>query len=401
MPNDKGANRELYGDPETEFLPQNKEALFSAPGDFAENAMARLAEMPFMRDMAGRPAEEIYDTGVTRAADNLRFLVEETMWPDASQRAYGWYNTANRLGREMAERAGKDPRAGYGALAAMSPQTDWSINVERAARMMDMRGDDFAVDPAGFRRWAQERSEMRNPGAVYSLGEGALDRITRAPFDELSTDMERYARIVAADGSRNSPYVPTYLPDGSTTGPVQRITWGNSRDTNNALSIIDDPSVENIRRRLNSGGKVTSFYNDIAAPDSGLPNVTTDTHSAGALALYPAGASDNLAATFMGRGTGPGAGRSAPSGVLGLYPVSVDAHVEAARLLGVDRPSGVQSMTWEAVRDLWGGRKKTRALKDEVERIWGNARNMREAQKGILELLQAGRIDEVIEPPPF
>lgn len=389
-------NYSVFGDPDAQLILQSGDAMRLTPEGFAKN-MAQLTEAPFMSDMVGASPDAIYDTATRRGADNLKFIAEELMDPEAATRAIDWYPTAQRLGEEYAARIGQPAQAGWGALAVTSPQTPWPVNVARVDRMTQMMGDDFTVDPEGIKRWLAERTAMaekgRNPGAVFSQGEPYMQRIMETPFGELDNDMDRYSRIVLADASRFPNRVQNVTPSGEFTEDFGPMTWGSSREIGSALNIMNDPSMANIRAQLTGGGKVPSFFNDIAVPYTGLPTATMDTHSTGAYSLFPGGGKDPIVYRGMGLGRPvtdlpPAAYSSAATGSKGLYGAMVDAHDLARKELGLDRTNAVQSITWEGVRDLWGENAKTPALKRAIEQIQReNASNPDQMRFSVAELL--------------
>jgi hypothetical protein len=389
------ANFSVFGDPDTELILQSGDAMKLTPEGFAKN-MAQLTEAPFMSDMVGASPDAIYDTATRRGADNLKFIAEELMPQDAAERAVEWYPTANRLGAEYASRINQPAQAGWGALAVTSPQTPWPVNVARVDRMTQMMGDNFAVDPEGVKRWLAERAAMaekgRNPGAVFSQGEPYMQRIIETPFSDLDNDMDRYSRIVLADASRFPNRVKNITPEGEFTEDFGPMTWGSSREIGSALNIMNDPSMANIRAQLTGGGKVPSFFNDIAVPYTGLPTATMDTHSTGAYSFFPGGGKDPIVYRGMGLGRPttdlpPAAYSSSATGSKGLYGAMVDAHDLARKELGLDRTNAVQSVTWEGVRDLWGEEAKTAALKRAIADIQRTASSPEEMRFSVAELL--------------
>ena len=331
--------------------------LFNVPA-YKRN-MEGLTQMPFMLDMQGQPLDRIYDTAVQRGRDNLLWIAEN-MPRERVEEAAQWYPTANELGAEFAARADLPPQAGHGALAALSPQMDWNYNVAQVDRLSQMIPDDFAVDPQGLSAALARREEARlAPLAFMRLPRAEQDRIAAADFASLSREDRPY-RVVMAERSRFPDYVQEAMPDGSFGTDYGRMRWGSGTEINNALDIVGDPSIENIRNTLDAGGKVSSFFNDISVPYHGTPGMTTDTHSGNALTLTPTGGSHPYTSAWMGRGpmvTSPDA-----TGSLGLYPISVEAHQQAARELGLDRANAAQSATWVGIRDLIHGPAKARML---------------------------------------
>jgi len=384
-------NFAAYGNPDEELLVQTGEALRANPKAFEKN-MAMLAEEPFMRGMEASSAEDVYSEGLRRGTDNLKFIMTDLMDPAKVDAARGWYPTAKMVSERAAERAGLPPQAGYGVAAVTSPQTPWDINVARLDRLMDMYGDRFAVDPAAARRYAEMRLETKSPGAVASRGPEYAERIATMPYEELTDKFDKFARVSLADATRNDPTVRKIDLSGEYGAPYGSMTWGSGDSISKALAIMDDPSIENINNQLLGGGKVPSFYNNIANPYSSAPISTIDTHSAGAASLFPGGGNDPIVYRAMGLGPGgagmpPAAADVARTGAKGLYGPLSDMHTLAAQEMGFDAPREVQSATWEGVRDLWGQEGKTPQLKQAIADIWRASATPDEARFRIAELL--------------
>jgi hypothetical protein len=384
-------NYATQGNPDEQLLIQTGEALRAAPPAFAKN-MGMLAEEPFMRGMAGASPEQIYEEGVRRGADNLKFIMSDLMSPEKVEAARGWYPTAQMVSARAAERAGLPPEAGYGVAAVTSPQTPWDINVARVDRMMDMYGDRFATDPAAARKYIEGRLETKSPGAIAARGPEYAERIASMPYEELTDKFDKFARVSLADATRNDPMVRKIDLSGEYGEPYGSMTWGSGDSVSKALAIMDDPSMEGINAQLLGGGKVPSFFNNIANPYSAAPISTIDTHSAGAASLFPGGGNDPIVYRAMGLGPSkigmpPAASDVARTGSKGLYGPISDMHTLAAKEMGFDAPREVQSATWEGVRDLWGQEGKTPELKKAIADIWNNSSSPDEARFLIADLL--------------
>jgi hypothetical protein len=385
-------NYAAYGNPDEQLLVQTGEALKAAPAAFEKN-MAMLAEEPFMTGLSGASPDQIYEEGLRRGADNLKFIMTDLMPADKVDAARGWYPTAQMVSERAAARAGLPPEAGYGVTAVTSPQTPWDINVARLDRMMDMYGDKFATDPAEARRYIQNRIDtMKAPGAVAARGPDYAERIAAMPYEELTDKFDKFARVSLADATRNSPVVRKIDLSGEYGDPYGGMTWGSGDSVSKALAILDNPSMENINAQLLGGGKVPSFYNNIANPFSEAPISTIDTHSAGAASLFPGGGNDPIVYRAMGlgpsgKGMPPAAADVARTGSKGLYGPLSDMHTLAAKEMGFDTPREVQSATWEGVRDLWGQEGKTPELKRAIADIWKTSSSPDEARFKIAELL--------------
>ena len=383
-------NYATQGNPDEKLLIQTGEALRAAPPAFEKN-MNMLAEEPFMRGMAGADPERIYEEGVRRGADNLKFIMSDLMPPEKVEAARGWYPTANMVSARAAERAGLPPEAGYGVAAVTSPQTPWDINVARVDRLMDMYGDRFEVDPAAARNYIQNRIDTdKKPGAIAALGPDYAERIASMPYEELPDKFAKFARVSLADATRNDPIVRKIDLSGEYGDPYGSMTWGSGDSVSKALAIMDDPSMQSINNQLLGGGKVPSFFNNISNPYSASPISTIDTHSAGAASLFPGGGNDPIVYRAMGLGgtkEAPAASDVARTGSKGLYGPISDMHTLAAKEMGFDTPREVQSATWEGVRDLWGQAGKTPELKKAIADIWNSSSSPDEARFLIAELL--------------
>jgi hypothetical protein len=383
-------NYATQGNPDEQLLIQTGEALRAAPAAFEKN-MGMLAEEPFMRGMAGASPERIYEEGVRRGADNLKFIMSDLMSPEKVEAARGWYPTAQMVSARAAERAGLPPEAGYGVAAVTSPQTPWDINVARVDRMMDMYGDRFATDPAAARKYIEGRiATEKKPGAIAALGPDYAERIAATPYEELPDKFAKFARVSLADATRNDPIVRKIDLSGEYGDPYGSMTWGSGDSVSKALAIMDNPSMEGINAQLLGGGKVPSFFNNIANPYSAAPISTIDTHSAGAASLFPGGGNDPIVYRAMGLGgtkEAPAAADVARTGSKGLYGPISDMHTLAAKEMGFDAPREVQSATWEGVRDLWGQAGKTPELKKAIADIWNNSSSPDEARFLIADLL--------------
>ena len=383
-------NYATQGNPDEKLLIQTGEALRAAPLAFEKN-MNMLAEEPFMRGLAGSNPERIYEEGVRRGADNLKFIMSDLMSPEKVEAARGWYPTANMVSARAAERAGLPPEAGYGVAAVTSPQTPWDINVARVDRMMDMFGDRFEVDPAAARNYIQNRIDTeKKPGAIAALGPDYAERIAAMPYEELPDKFAKFARVSLADATRNDPMVRKIDLSGEYGDPYGSMTWGSGDSVSKALAIMDDPSMQSINNQLLGGGKVPSFFNNISNPYSASPISTIDTHSAGAASLFPGGGNDPIVYRAMGLGgtkEAPAAADVARTGSKGLYGPISDMHTLAAKEMGFDTPREVQSATWEGVRDLWGQAGKTPELKKAIADIWNNSSSPDEARYLIADLL--------------
>jgi len=374
-------NFAVYGNPDEQLLIQSGDALRANPKAFEKN-MAQLAEEPFMQRVNSADPEKIYNYGVREGANNLKFIANELMTPAKSAASQEWYPVAQRVSGRAAKAVGLPPEAGYGVTAVTSPQTPWDINAAKMERLLQMHANNFQMSPDDAVKWAQTKlanaKTLKDAGAVAPMPEDWIRRVSETPVYDLSTTLEKYAKVVLSDATQNDPMVRKLLLSGEYGDPSgQSITWGASDSVNKALNIMRDPSMASISRQMEGGGKVPSFYNNIAAPYSKAPISTIDTHSAGAFSLSPGGGNDPIVYRAMGlgpsgKGMPPGPANPATTGAKGLYGPVSDAHTLAGKELGL-RPNATQSVTWEGVRDLWGQSGKTPELKRDIANILRNA----------------------------
>ena len=175
-----------------------------------------------------------------------------------------------------------------------------------------------------------------------------------------------------ADQAYGSPEIPVYAPDGTIRGS-QKIAWGPYDAVAKAVNLLDDGSVENINNLMGNGHKIRNFYNNIINPWSDRGHVTIDTHAVGAAHWKPFSQKDTeVAHNFGGSTPGvPSAGKHAATGIAGTYPIYDEAYKQAAKEVGVS-PRELQSITWEGIRSLFSGAKKTPELRKAVSEIWRN-----------------------------
>ena len=224
----------------------------------------------------------------------------------------------------------------------------------------------------------EKLSSIRNAKSTKPEFRGFLDSIRGKQYNELQgttpaeTSVMRGLWLRIADQAYGSPEVPVYAPDGTIRGS-QKIAWGPYDAVAKAVNILDDGSVENINRLMGNGHKIRNFYNNMINPWSERGHVTIDTHAVGAAHWKPFSQKDTeVAHNFGGSTPGtPGAGKHGATGLAGTYPIYDEAYKQAAKEVGVS-PRELQSITWEGIRSLFSGSKKTPELRKAIAEIWRN-----------------------------
>ena len=356
-------------------------------------------------------AQEIYDVFVREVADNLNYLMDEFN-PEFREISTLWYDGANAIANDFAERFDVSPEQAAGIIAAMSPQKDWYQNVRLAELVMMAYKDNpsLSQDMIDYQKQINQvglYETATSPGKKLKKAEKAY-KISRTKANKEAVDTAK-SKMQKAINKANAvikmleqykdkalnevpgivqPYmVRTYhevnttkdydivAPDGSIQGVAKKnngenakVAWGSYSEIGKAVAIKNDGSQENITRSLGEMHKIRNFYNNIIDPMSKDGDVTMDTHAIAAALLLPLSGNS----TQVGQNFGTGTSNSAPLGIKGLYYAYADAYALAAKEAGL-LPRQVQSITWEAVRglytDTFKGNKEQVA---KINNIWKN-----------------------------
>ena len=177
----------------------------------------------------------------------------------------------------------------------------------------------------------------------------------------------------------------------SETGAVA--AWGSYATIEKALDVLEDGSPAIISGAIGKKHKVRSFYNNIFDPASTLGFVTIDTHAVAAGLLRPLSGNDLEVSQNFGSA---GSAKSAATGMEGTYAYYQEAYRRAAEARGL-LPREMQSITWEAVRELYTmpfKHKKSNGKK--VDELWTEySKGKRDAESVRSEILKlAGGVEK-------
>ena len=189
-------------------------------------------------------------------------------------------------------------------------------------------------------------------------------------------------------------------PTLSDKGKPRSIAWGSYSTIEKSIRILEAPQdqeMESVSKELGLMHKVRSFYNNIADPSNSSGHVTMDTHAIAALLLKPvSGNSTEVTQNFGGKGTSS----DATLGLSGLYPAFAEAYRSVAfqnDLSGANYlVREVQSITWEAVRQLFPPKwKSNKNHVRVVAEIWNDYElgdiTFEEAQEDIIKFVQTSK----------
>jgi hypothetical protein len=391
---------------------------------------------------------------VDHSKENLRFLYDQVPL-EVREQTKRWYDGARKLTLEWEKQYDTPREVVAGVLAALSPQKDWFQNISLAERVLQifkeqpnkgmmtpemdsvmsgwvMRAKDGVegrklnkterkrmgedrppqtLEAGGGESWVTSIvKSSEEKGALSDATRKAIDdsliKMRRTPFSGLDTLEKAFWVRAFSEAHMPSDY-HTYSPEGvkgplsmTTKNEPAKVAWsGFNNEISAAISILENPTRENISTQLGDKHKVRNFYNNILLPDDPrFGDVTIDTHAVAAALLRPlSGTSIEVSQNF---GTG---GASGVVGVSGTYPIYAEAYRQLAKELGI-LPRELQSITWEAVRGLFPAELKgaDSPLTHKTNQIWSQYGKgeitIKQAQHAISEIAGGVRIPEWLGP---
>ena len=368
------------------------------PEAFTHN-MGLIKQYPNFVSKARTPEKQAEDF-IGQVKDNLLYLYDQV--PEQTRnRSRLWYDGARNIADRFAGEYSVPDQAVSGVLAVLSPQKDWFMNVSLGQRVIDI-----ARNQAG-RRWDDA---MENTASVIWADpkyKPVIDLVRGKSYAELKTPGERALWLRTFDQAFNPREHQIVSPEGdfmgvrlTQSGSPFKTGWGSLNEIGKAISILDNPTLENISTMLGQQHKVRNFYNNIYAPGDPTGHVTIDTHAVAAGLLRPLSGNSREVLHNFGSGmlgeVGPK--NSSVTGVQGTYGLFAEAYRRAATERGV-LPREMQSITWEAVRGLFPDTFKTPKNAQAIDNIWVQYR------KGKLSLEEARneviRTAGGIQPPEW
>ena len=343
---------------------------------------------------ADAKAEQIID----HAKENLLFLYDAVP-ANIRTNSKRWYDGANKIATSRADEYGITPESAAAVYAALSPQKDWYMNVSLADRVIDIYHNQ-ANTP-----WDKKLDAMLDekfPEGASKTNDRLKKVVRGKTLDELETPHEKAMWIRTYDETYGDRSHKVISPEGeygekvmTTKGVPSGTGWGSINEISSAVSVLDDPTLENISRQMGGQHKVRNFYNNIVDPNSPNGDVTIDTHAVAAANLQPfSGESEavkhNFGSGLKGKG---GTKNSSITGNKGTYGIYAEAYRRAAEERGI-LPREMQSITWEAIRGMFNN-KSDRVKKASIQ-VWKRFKrgeiSQPEAQKLIHDI--AGGIND-------
>jgi hypothetical protein len=328
--------------------------------------------------------EEIGKKILKQMTDNILF-VYDSVPENIRTESKKWYKGANRIANMWSEQYAVSTESVAGVIAALSPQKDWFQNVSLAERVLDIwtgknrKTDVFGPEMQAAAAKMDAAQKEQAKGKKYLIIDGVreelfehgqrLKELTGRKFEDLGI-LDKAFFIRLYDETYNPRSYAMITPDGrfgkdhiNKDGSPTKIAWGTVHMTASAVSMLENPSLDNISKELGHAHKIRSFYNNIINPDSDV-TVTSDTHAVAVVYMMPlSGAAKEVTDNFGGITT---------DGYRGTYAFITEAYRLAAKKRGV-KPSEMQSVTWEAIRDIFPAAFKRNTGKvDQLREMWNN-----------------------------
>ena len=353
---------------------------------------------------ARRGNKAVSESLVEHAKNNLLYLFDSVP-QEIRDRSKQWYVGANRFANDLIEKySSGNERPTLATVSAvianLSPQKDWYMNASVADRTMQVYLQHQA-DPFDdkMKEVAQQLYINRPDVSAKSKSENTkyLSEIGSRSIEEIQADNtiseNKKNKLIAVyvrtwDQTYNDRSFNIVSPEGDILGKAKnidgsdsRVAWGSFSEISKAISVLRNPSQENISRSLGDMNKVRNFYNNIHSPESDQGFVTIDTHAVAASLLKPLSGNGFEVYHNFGGGNNslgiPLAPTSSVSGHKGTYSVYEEAYRRAAKERNV-LPREMQSITWEAIRGLFTpGYKAQEENVQFIESIWDNYRRGR------------------------
>ena len=331
---------------------------------------------------------------------NIQSVLDNTT-PEQRDAWKQWYPAANKIGKDLSEQHGISHEGANGIIAALSPGTDWDINVAMARSVIGTLSRNKPISAEVAQRantlrqetWAREMTAFSKKRDRTQAERDALQAEHDDPVTDAKTKKALAAKIAKKDEilSRGEPEQPSlnhfkagtrpselepietaYLlrasdpnprvlqikakPDGTyddseprrtKAGEEMKGAWQSYDNIAKTVRIYRDPSFETISAGMGEAHKVRTFYNNINDPFNPLNEATIDTHSAGISVGVP------LSINHPWIAAGGNSIMSSPNhvgdGTTGTYAIMAEAHRRVAERNGL-LPRELQSITWEQWR---------------------------------------------------
>lgn len=372
-----------------------------------------IAGYPGMGDLPKDPAQAVSEFK-KRGVENVLAIWDATP-DDIRSRSKLWYVGGRAIVDRFSKQYGVTTQQAAAAIAALSPQKGWQENVRMAEMMLDavknlsdkqttprqiaylkamahaasevksgkaeaqaqvlekqvVRFSNPANKAKAQEKAAKLRSQASREKAQADITAAVIDEMEGKTFGQLKSDLARAMWIRSwFDGNVRDKKTPDITPEGdilpvsavTETGKPVTLRWQGYGPLKKVLQALKDDSRSSISKVLGGAHKVRNFYNNLLLPNlREMQDVTVDTHAVAAALFRGLGAADPEIGFALG---------GSPSGgdFSGNYGLYADMYREAAEARNA-LPREMQSVTWEAIRNLMTRSFKSRT-KDQLAAIW-------------------------------
>lgn len=357
-----------------------------------EKVVLRQAAVPGFEDITvakyGTP-EKAMEEIIKRQEQNI-FDYADAVVGASRQKADAtadWYPFTNKYMTDLAKANGIPPEAAIACTAALSASASWESNVPWAKYLIENvspEGLKQKVDP----KWIAAQYTAALSSYNFSLKQGKTPKSKPDPEEYKSligktlgdlTDVQiavalRGKHEASGTGKGAEGKLVRQLGDEVHAGFGKKGAGTVPQTAENmakAISVIRDPSPENIDRHIGNQNKVRSFYQNLRDPkDTEYEDVTVDTHHFGVANHAPWTMSSRFIKGKQEVANSPG---NAATGALGTYPLVVEATRRAAQRINEQygtnyTPNQIQSIVWEHHKEVYPPKiRSNKALQDSVD----------------------------------
>jgi hypothetical protein len=321
-----------------------------------------------------------------------------------------WYDAANALAQDLGKKGNVHKDAAAAVIAVLSPQQDWDENVAMAERVIDVMSDpEQRLSGADVMRingakvaqwvgamdtWKKSLAKAEATGDPKKIAKVAAGRPEMSPYLTHSDDLRLsdlsdrdaafFIRSSSADATVRA-MSPTAKggyemsePLVTKDGELVKLPWNSYGTITKAVSIMRNPSPENVSEQLGGEHKVRSFYNNIAYPNDAQADVTMDSHAFGVALRFPMTQSNPILKS--GSRNLYGTPSNANAGTSGVHVIMAEGYRRATARINERKstkkpylPREIQSITWEQWKDDYprtsrGGARGTMARAEAILR---------------------------------